>query len=208
MKHQIRTSKLQRSSKDQAPTTPSAVTYPEAQPEAWVLHDDAGNGNDRHSFDLEERTAKFGEAIIRFCKKIPHVPENHRLIDQLVGCGTSVGANDCEANEDVSKKRFRVLHRTLRERSKRNQVLPAHGGRFGTNSRRRSTHALSGGEGIASDFREHVPQMNRPSTNIQASEKLQTPSFNQESYPRAIWCLEVGASLVLGAWTLGAFSER
>lgn len=101
------TSKHQRSSKDQAPTTPSAATYPEAQSEAWVLHDDTGNGNDRHSFDLEERTAKFGEAIIRFCKKIPHVAENNRLIDQLVGCGTSVGANYCEANEGVSKKDFK-----------------------------------------------------------------------------------------------------
>jgi len=32
---------------------------------------------------------------------------NNRLIDQLVGCGTSVGANYCEANEAVSKKDFR-----------------------------------------------------------------------------------------------------
>lgn len=110
------TSKLQRSSKDQAPKTPSAATYPKAQSGAWVLHDDAGNGNDRHSFDLEERTAKFGEAIIRFCKKIPHVAENNRLIDQLVGCGTSVGANYCEANEGVSKKDFKnTIGRCVKE---------------------------------------------------------------------------------------------
>ena len=49
----------------------------------------------------------FGEAIIRFCKKVPHAPENIRLIDQVVGCGTSVGANCCEANEGVSKKDFK-----------------------------------------------------------------------------------------------------
>jgi four helix bundle protein len=29
------------------------------------------------------------------------------LIDQLVGCGTSVGANYCEANEGISKKDFK-----------------------------------------------------------------------------------------------------
>jgi four helix bundle protein len=60
----------------------------------------------RHPFDLLERTAQFGEAIIRFAKKIPRGPGNDRIIDQLVGCGTSVGANYCEANESCSKKDF------------------------------------------------------------------------------------------------------
>ena len=43
---------------------------------------------------------------MRFSKKIPRDPTNNRLIDQLVGAGTSVGANYCEANEAVSKKDF------------------------------------------------------------------------------------------------------
>lgn len=63
-----------------------------------------------HPFDLEERTARFGERIIRFVKRMPRgvdFPENNRLIDQLVGAGTSIGANYCEANEGVSKKDFR-----------------------------------------------------------------------------------------------------
>ena len=68
-----------------------------------------GSNSERHAFDLEERTALFGEAIIRFVKKISHVPENDRLIRQLVGCGTSVGANYCEANEAVSKKDFKFI---------------------------------------------------------------------------------------------------
>lgn len=58
-------------------------------------------------FDLEERTARFGEAIIRFAKKIPFNPVNNRLIDQLVGAGTSVGANYCEANDGVSRRDFK-----------------------------------------------------------------------------------------------------
>jgi four helix bundle protein len=60
----------------------------------------------KHPFDLEERTARFGEAIIRFLKRVPRGPDNDRLIDQLTGCGTSVGANYCEADEGVSKKDF------------------------------------------------------------------------------------------------------
>src|SRR5689334_17762491 len=58
-------------------------------------------------FDLEERTARFGEAVIRFAKKIPRHPINDRLIDQLVGAATSVGANYCEADDGVSRNDFR-----------------------------------------------------------------------------------------------------
>ena len=57
-------------------------------------------------YDLEERTARFGEAVVLFAKKIPHSPVNNRLIDQLVGAGTSVGANYCEADDGVSRKDF------------------------------------------------------------------------------------------------------
>jgi four helix bundle protein len=75
-----------------------------------------GNGATRHPFDLEERTAVFGEAIIDLAKKIPRGPANDRLVGQLVGCGTSVGANYCEANERVSKKDFRnTIGRCVKE---------------------------------------------------------------------------------------------
>ncbi len=57
-------------------------------------------------FDLEERTARFGEAIIHFCKKMPDTSANCRIISQLVGCATSIGANYCEADDSVSKKEF------------------------------------------------------------------------------------------------------
>jgi four helix bundle protein len=74
-----------------------------------MLRDGPVNGGaERHPFDLEERTARFGETLVRFSKKIPRDPTNNRLIDQLVGCGTSVGANYCEANACVSKKDFRI----------------------------------------------------------------------------------------------------
>ncbi len=71
-----------------------------------ILHDDPPAKSDRHPWDLEERTSVFGERLVRFSRKIPREPTNNRLIDQLVGAGTSVGANYCEANEAVSKKDF------------------------------------------------------------------------------------------------------
>ena len=56
-------------------------------------------------YDLEERTARFGEAI-DFAKAIPKNPLTNRIISQLVGAGTSVGANYVEADDAVSKKDF------------------------------------------------------------------------------------------------------
>ncbi len=68
--------------------------------------------------DLMERTAQFGEAIVRFTKKIPRGPENNRLIDQLVGAGTSVGANYAEADDAVSGKDFKNKIGICRKESK------------------------------------------------------------------------------------------
>jgi len=63
--------------------------------------------NDKErKFDLEERTAKFGENIIEFAKKIPKTPITLPLISQLVRAGTSVGSNYCEADCAESKKDF------------------------------------------------------------------------------------------------------
>ena len=110
MKRQAPTSKLLRSSKNQVSKASKVAVYPEAGSGAWELNEAAdGNGGERHAFDLEERTARFGEAIVLFCKNIPRGPGNNRLIDQLVGCATSVGANYCEANEAVSERISRTL---------------------------------------------------------------------------------------------------
>jgi four helix bundle protein len=68
--------------------------------------------------DLAERTARFGEIIIRFAKRIPRNAVNNRLIDQLVGAGTSVGANYCEADDAVSGKEFKLRIGTCRKESK------------------------------------------------------------------------------------------
>jgi len=57
-------------------------------------------------YDLEERTARFGEAVIDFAKTIPQGPTTDRIISQLIGAATSVGANYIEADDSVSKREF------------------------------------------------------------------------------------------------------
>ena len=57
-------------------------------------------------YDLEKRTARFGEAVIDFAKQMPQDAVTNRLISQLVGAATSVGANYVEADDAVSKKEF------------------------------------------------------------------------------------------------------
>ena len=64
------------------------------------------NPNDK-KYDLVERTAKFGENIIEFCKELPDNPINRILIGQAVRSGTSIGANYMEADAAASKKDFR-----------------------------------------------------------------------------------------------------
>ncbi len=65
------------------------------------------NKTNNKKWDLEERTAKFGENIIIFCKKVPRNPITIPLITQLVKAGTSVGANYGEADDAESKKDFK-----------------------------------------------------------------------------------------------------
>jgi len=57
-------------------------------------------------FDLEERTARFGEEIIKFYKKVPMNPITMPLISQGIRAGTSVGANYCEADDAESRNDF------------------------------------------------------------------------------------------------------
>lgn len=62
---------------------------------------------DTVKYDLEERTAKFGESIIKLLKNIEHNVITRPLINQLIKCGTSVGANYCEADDAESKMDFK-----------------------------------------------------------------------------------------------------
>ncbi|MBI2054477.1 MAG: four helix bundle protein [Candidatus Sungbacteria bacterium] len=65
------------------------------------------NDTVKNKYDLEERTAKFGEDIIKFAKKLPMNPITLPIINQLVKSGTSVGANYCEADDAESGRDFK-----------------------------------------------------------------------------------------------------
>jgi four helix bundle protein len=89
----------------------------EPNAELMVLREEAPTGS-KPLQDLGERTALFGESVIAFAKKVPENPVNNRLISQLVGAATSVGANYCEADDAVSGKEFKQKIGTSRKESK------------------------------------------------------------------------------------------
>ena len=190
MKHQIPNSKSQRNSKSQVSRKRRAVSYLESSNQRLYLNEaPSGNGAISHPFDLEERTAQFGEAIVRFSKKIPRNPTNNRLIDQLVGCGTSVGANYCEADERVSKKDFRnVIGRCVKEAKETKHFLRMIAAAEPT-LMAEARSALSRSEGTASDFCEHL------------SEAISMSQLPRHSHI-GVWSLGFPWGLGFGTWVL------
>ena len=73
---------------------------------------------DNQNYDLEERTAKFGEDIIEFCKSLPKNDINNPLIRQLIRAGTSIGSNYMEADACDSKKDFKYKIGLCKKESK------------------------------------------------------------------------------------------
>jgi four helix bundle protein len=60
-----------------------------------------------NGYDLEERTAKFGECVIILCKSVVQNTITKPIINQLIRSATSIGANYCEANNASSPKDFK-----------------------------------------------------------------------------------------------------
>ncbi|MDI6789847.1 MAG: four helix bundle protein [Thermodesulfobacteriota bacterium] len=67
----------------------------------------SSNKNNNKVYDLEERTALFGESVIDFVKTLLQDSINRELIGQLTRSSTSIGANYMEADGAESKKDFR-----------------------------------------------------------------------------------------------------
>ncbi len=82
-------------------------TKPAAQPATY-----------RRVYDLAERTALFGEAVLEFVLGLPRNAVVNPLITQIVKSATSVGANYCEADDAVSKKEFLVKINTCRKEAR------------------------------------------------------------------------------------------
>lgn len=72
------------------------------------MTDVQSNPNDPNlkRYDLSERTIKFSENIIDFCKSLANNAIFSPMINQLIRSGTSIGANYHEADEGSSKKDF------------------------------------------------------------------------------------------------------
>jgi four helix bundle protein len=84
-----------------------------------MANDETAPGDAKgRKFDLEERSARFGEAVIAFAKRIPQNAITLPLITQLVRAGTSVGANYGEADDAVSKKEFRCKIGTCKKEAR------------------------------------------------------------------------------------------
>jgi four helix bundle protein len=57
--------------------------------------------------NLQERTLKFSNEIIKLCKLVKTDIVSKRIVDQLVRSGTSIGANYMEAVNGSSRKDFK-----------------------------------------------------------------------------------------------------
>lgn len=68
--------------------------------------------------DIHERIYRFIILVFGIIKKIPRTPENMRIIDQISGSLTSMGANDQEAEVAGSKKDFIQKYTIVKKETK------------------------------------------------------------------------------------------
>jgi four helix bundle protein len=60
----------------------------------------------RLSLELRDRAEIFGNRMLDVVQALERKRVYARIIDQMVGCGTSVGANACEADQAMSGPDF------------------------------------------------------------------------------------------------------
>ena len=90
-----------------------------------------------------------------FARTIPRDSVTDRIISQLVGAGTSVGANYIEADDSVSKKEFLKCIGTARRRRVKRSIFCAWQSAQ-SKTKTGSAKAADESEGIASDFCEDL----------------------------------------------------
>ena len=78
----------------------------------------------KRKYDLSERTAIFGENIIKLCNSFPRTVVNTPLIYQLVKAGTSIGANYAEADNAESNRDFRHKIGICKKEAKESKFFP------------------------------------------------------------------------------------
>jgi four helix bundle protein len=107
-------------------------------------------------YHLEERTACFGEAVIDFAKAIPQNATTSRIISQVIGAATSIGANYVEADDSVSKKEFLKSIGTCKKEACETKDFLRMAVRAAPELKTRSPQAVDGSEGTAPDFFEDL----------------------------------------------------
>jgi len=104
-------------------------------------------------FDLEERTAKFGEEIIRLARQVASNAVTAPVLSQLVRAGTSVGANYCEATDAESKKGLPAQDRSVPKGIAGDEILAENAGRRRLHGPGERQGALAGSKGTKSHLR-------------------------------------------------------
>ena len=82
------------------------------------MSNQAQSPNTSKKYDLQERTASFGEKVIDLVKHIQPCSVTNPLISQIVRSATSIGANYMEADAADSKKDFRFKISLCKKESK------------------------------------------------------------------------------------------
>jgi len=73
---------------------------------------------EKHKFDLEDRSTEFAKRVVRLCTSLPKNSINNRLTGQAVGSAGSVGANYREANDALGKKDLIMRMKISRKEAK------------------------------------------------------------------------------------------
>lgn len=79
---------------------------------------DNNQNSNQKGFDLEDRTLTFSKKLLLLVRKLPKIPSNFSLGDQVLRSGTSVGANYREANDALGDKDFGMRIKISRKEAK------------------------------------------------------------------------------------------
>ena len=82
------------------------TTKSQTNPNSQIPSNNVGKKSGDKIYDIRERAFRFSERILEIADLIPLSPATHRLCDQLVGSGTSIGANLEEADGSITKRDF------------------------------------------------------------------------------------------------------
>src|SRR5687768_16793365 len=74
--------------------------------------------------EIKDRTTEFGDRVLDVVEALERKRIYRRIVDQMVGSGTSVAANACEADQAVSRPDFcKALGTVVKELAERSTGL-------------------------------------------------------------------------------------